>query len=191
MSETTQPTSTRKIAVATLIALLVAALLLVAAVLPAEYGIDPLGTGAALGLTGLAQAPAVAPEDDEYRVDSAEISVGPYQWVEYTYRLEEGASMLFSWRATGPLDYNLHSAPDGAPPGYAESFDAQLNNQAHGSYTAPFTGVHGWYWENQSGDEVLISLHTAGFYSAAHEARERVDGYHPLTDLRGNEVPRR
>ena len=60
--------------------------------------------------------------------------------------------MLFSWQATGALDYNLHSAPDGAPPGYAESFDAQVNDRAHGSYTAPFTGIHGWYWENPTGD---------------------------------------
>ncbi len=35
-----------------------AAVLLVCIVLPAEYGIDPLGTGKALGLTGLAGAPA-------------------------------------------------------------------------------------------------------------------------------------
>ena len=39
--------------------------------------------------------------------------------------------------------------------------------------------------------EVTLSLHTAGFYLEAHEASDRVDGYHPLTDLRGNEVPRR
>ena len=190
MAETIQQASPRKIAVATVTALIVAALLLVGVVLPAEYGLDLLGTGRALGLLGLAQAPAVALRDDEYRVDSAEISIGPYEWVEYTYRFEEGASMLFSWQATGALDYNLHSAPAGSPPGYSESFDAQTNDRAHGSYTAPYPGVHGWYWENQSDDEVMLSLHTAGFYNDAHEARDRVDGYHPLTDLRGNEVPR-
>ena len=96
MAETIQPVSPRKIVVATVTALIVAALLLVGVVLPAEYGLDLLGTGRALGLLGLAQAPAVALRDDEYRVDSAEISIGPYEWVEYTYRFEEGASMLFS-----------------------------------------------------------------------------------------------
>src|SRR5215831_11845645 len=44
---------TRKaIAKATVIAAVVAVILLFAAVLPAEYGFDPLRTGAALGLTG-------------------------------------------------------------------------------------------------------------------------------------------
>ena len=55
-----------KIAIAAVIALFVAALILVVAVLPAEYGIDPLGTGKALGLTDLAKVsgapPAAIPE---------------------------------------------------------------------------------------------------------------------------------
>ena len=188
MPQAVEPASPRKVAIATLAALLVAALLLVTVVLPAEYGIDMLGAGAALGLLGLAQERPVAPQDDEYRLDEALLRVGPGTWLEYTYRMEAGATMLFSWQATGPLDYNFHSAPDGAPPGYAESFDAQENDSAHGAYTAPFTGVHGWYWENHTASEVTISFWTAGFYSEAHEARDRADGYHPLTDLRGNEV---
>ena len=173
---------------ATAVALLVAALLLLTVVLPAEYGIDLIGAGAALGLLGLAQEQPVALHDDEYRLDEAALSVGPGGWLEYTYRMEVGATMLFSWQASGPLSYNFHSAPDGAPPGFAESFDAQENDRAYGAYTAPFTGVHGWYWENETAEEVTISFWTAGFYSEAHEARDRVDGYHPLTDLRGNEV---
>ena len=188
MAQTVETASPRKVAIATLVALLVAALLLVTVVLPAEYGIDMLGVGAALGLLGLAQEQPVALQDDEYRLDEAVLRVGPGGWLEYTYRMEAGATMLFSWQATGPLDYNLHSAPDGAPPGDAESFDAQENDRAHGTYTAPFTGVHGWYWENRTDAEVTISFWTAGFYSEAHEARDRADGYHPLTDLRGNEV---
>ena len=186
--EMTGASSVRRIMVATAVAILVAALLLVAIILPAEYGIDPLGSGATLGLLGLAQDRPVALHSDEYRLDSADLVVGPYDWVEYTYRFEEGGSMLFSWRATGPLSYNLHSAPDGAPPGYADSFDAQESDRSSGSYAAPYTGVHGWYWENQTANPVEISLSTAGFYSDAHEARDRVDGYHPLTDLRGNKV---
>ena len=188
MAQTVEPASPRKVALASVVALLVAALLLVTAVLPAEYGIDLLGAGAALGLLGLSQEQPVTLQDGEYRLDEATLSVGPGGWLEYTYRMEAGATMLFSWQADGQLVYNFHSAPDGAPPGYAESFDAQENDRAHGAYTAPFTGVHGWYWENETAGDVTISFWTAGFYSEAHEARDRADGYHALTDLRGNEV---
>ncbi len=59
--------SLRKLFTATGVALLVAAVILVAFVLPAEYGIDPLRTGRAFGLTELANSsaepakPAAAP----------------------------------------------------------------------------------------------------------------------------------
>jgi hypothetical protein len=43
---------------ATLLALVVAGIVLVTMVLPAEYGIDPLGTGRALGLDDLYAAKA-------------------------------------------------------------------------------------------------------------------------------------
>src|SRR5258708_39223310 len=52
------PPSKRALAKATGIALLAALLLLFTAVLPAEYGFDPLKTGAALGLTGISQSEA-------------------------------------------------------------------------------------------------------------------------------------
>ncbi len=48
--------SLRKIVAATVAALIVACVILVTVVLPAEYGIDPLGTGKALGLGDLARA---------------------------------------------------------------------------------------------------------------------------------------
>ena len=188
MSQKKESASPRKIAAATGIALLTATAVLLVAILPAEYGLDPLGTGDALGLLSLARVQPIAVEDGEYRMDSVELELNPSEWVEYTYRLEQGRSMLYSWQATGPVSYNFHSAPDEAPPGYAESFDQQENDEAHGTYTAPFSGIHGWYWENLGTTEVTITLTTAGFYIAAQQARDRVSGFHPLTDIRGRKI---
>jgi hypothetical protein len=60
MTENNMPTamapSLTKVILATLIAFVVAAIILVVAVLPAEYGKDPLGTGKALGLMDMAKA---------------------------------------------------------------------------------------------------------------------------------------
>ena len=114
-----------------------------------------------------------------------ELELAPTEWAESTYRLEEGASMLFSWDATGAVSFNFHSSPDGAPVGYAETFGADEVDRANGSYTAPFTGIHGWYWENLGSDYVTIRLTTAGFYSEAHQARDRVSGFRPLRNARG------
>lgn len=56
MSEMNHPTlETKKIIKATIVALIIGAILLVTAVLPAEYGIDPTGTGKMLGFSKLHQ----------------------------------------------------------------------------------------------------------------------------------------
>ena len=180
--------SVKKIVVATLGALMVAAALLFGAILPAEYGIDPVGTGSLLGLNALGQAQPIATQPGEYRVDQAELSLYPAEWVEYFYRLDEGSSMHFTWEASGPVEYNFHAAPDGAPAGYAESFDARANTSGHGTYTAPFDGIHGWYWENVGTEPITITLHTSGFYLSAQEGRSRASGFKDLTDVRGNPI---
>ncbi len=184
-----QQVSVKKIGLAAVAALLVAALVFIGAVMPAEYGVDPLGTGEVLGLLALAQVVAITMEEAEYRTDALQVRLAPYEWVEYTYRLQEGGTMLYTWEATGPVEYNFHSAPDGAPPGYAESFDSAESDTANGSYVAPFTGVHGWYWENAGAEEITLTLSTAGFYRDAHVARDRADGYRDLMDARGNTLP--
>ena len=189
MKDRPSPPSPTTIIVATIGALVVAAALLFGAILPAEYAIDPLGTGQLLGLNALGQAQPITTEAGEYRSDRQELSLYPAEWVEYFYRLDEGSTMLFTWEATGPVDYNFHAAPDGAPAGYAESFDAQQNTAGHGTYTAPFSGIHGWYWENVGTEEITITLTTAGFYLSAEEGRSRASGYRALTDIRGNPIP--
>jgi hypothetical protein len=54
------------------IALVVACVILIVVVLPAEYGIDPLGTGKALGLTALDQASAMPTPDKPPASDTAQ-----------------------------------------------------------------------------------------------------------------------
>jgi len=183
--------SRKQIVLGTIVALLTAAGLLVFAVLPAEYGIDLTGLGGALGLTQLAgvRPGVVALQSGEHKTDSTEFVLGPFQFIEYKYRLEQGGSMVYSWRATGQVMSELHSEPDGAPVGYAETFDKQQGTQGAGAYTAPFSGIHGWYWENVDQKDVTITVATAGFYSAAAEITPGGDLPHRLTDLHGRRLP--
>jgi hypothetical protein len=181
----------RKILAATGVALLAAAVILVTAVLPAEYGIDPLGTGRLMGLTALAEgAGVIAPQPSEYKLDSRAFVLGPYEFIEYKYRIEKGGAMVYSWEADGAVIYDFHSEPDGAPAGYAESFDKAETAQAHGTYTAPFSGIHGWFWENPGSGDVTIKLTTAGFYSAAQEFSGNDSSFHSLTGITRTAPPR-
>jgi len=109
-----------------------------------------------------------------FKRQSIQITLAPKEGMEYKYRLDKGAGMLYSWTSTGEVHWELHSQPDEAARGYAEFFDTDDGNRSHGVYNAPFPGIHGWWWENQSDREVTIALTTAGFYTETHEFRKGV-----------------
>jgi hypothetical protein len=183
--------SKKAIAKATGIAFAVAMVILFTAVLPAEYGIDPLKTGKLLHLTDLAKATEAKPEPKPavgarptaapagiytaqagiFKTDSEDLSLMPGEGVEIKYHMPKGAGMVYSWKATGNVAFEFHGEPDNKPnKDYFESYE--LNDQAgsdhsHGSFTAPTTGIHGWFWENKGKKQVDIHLVTAGFYDSA------------------------
>jgi hypothetical protein len=183
----------QRIAVVLGAALLVAGLILVMFILPAEFAVDPLGTGAKLGLLPLGEVGQqvdalnrqageaskaggagviVATQDKPFQQESVDFKLAPHEGMEYKYRLDKGEALLYTWNASGPVNYEFHAEPDGAPAGYAQTYEkksAQL--QATGTLTAPFPGIHGWYWENTTDKEVTVTLKSAGFYNLAHEFR--------------------
>ena len=187
----TEPPSTARLAKATVIALVVAAAILVTTILPAEYGVDPLRTGAAMGLLSLSRAEATPATDSAsapvpaapvqtgtytaqpkiYKVDSQDFLLIPGQGFEMKYHMPKGAVMVYSWKASGKLRFEFHGEPDQKPnKDYYESYE--LDNkigkvESHGSFTAPSTGVHGWFWENKGDKKVEMHLTVAGFFDAA------------------------
>ena len=174
--------SKAKLAISTLAALAVAGIVLITVVLPAEYDMDPLGTGEALGLVVLSGPPGgdipvradgLIAAASSYRTDTQTFELEPGGFVEYKYRLEAGRAMIYSWTASGWVRSEMHSEADGAPAGTAEFFEVvEQTLFRHGSYVAPFPGIHGWYWLNEDTDPVTVTLHAAGFFSGSTEFRE-------------------
>jgi hypothetical protein len=76
---------------------------------------------------------------------------------------------VFSWQATDEVLFDFHGEPDGAEAGYAESFEQGRDRARHGIYSAPFAGIHGWFWENRGTDLVIVTLHASGFSEGATE----------------------
>jgi len=171
-------------------ALLAAGLILVMFVLPAEFAVDPLGTGARVGLLDLGvvgqqvealsntaattagEATIVVPQDSAFKQETVEFTVAPREGMEYKYRLEKGEALLYSWKTTAPVNVEFHAEPDGAPRGYAQTYEkVDGKSEASGTLTAPFAGIHGWYWENTTDQEITVTLTTAGYYNLSHEFR--------------------
>src|ERR687894_236364 len=52
------------------------------------------------------------------------------------------------------------------PEGYYRSYEIKQRSEGeHGSFVAPFTGQHGWYWRNLSDVPASITLSASGYYS--------------------------
>jgi hypothetical protein len=191
-----QPTETiakAKLALAAGAAILVAGLVLVAFILPAEFAVDPLGVGARVGLLdlgvtgqqvaaleeaaattggGAGQATIVVPQQRPFNTETVEFTLAPSEGsVEYKYRLEQGESLLYAWSATGPVNFEFHAEPDSGPAGYAQTYEKSRGAAVSGTLTAPFSGIHGWYWQNTGPEPVTVTLTSSGFYNLSHEFR--------------------
>jgi hypothetical protein len=184
------------------IAFLVAGVLLVGAVLPAEYGIDPTGIGKGLGLTALhnpagatsaaapssgASLPTTVPPGSTvsakgeqrgisiaskqalpYRSDTMEIVLPPHKGKEVKTHLAKDATLIYTWKTAGgePVNHDFHGEPVDAGKNEFESFILEKGvNESRGALIAPFTGVHGWYWRNNTDAPITIVLSASGFYS--------------------------
>ncbi len=219
-----QAVAGRKLGLAVLVALIVAGVVLVTAVLPAEYGIDPLGTGQALGLSNLGEieaepepaaavASAATPDatimpvleagkageapkvkgaliarPSRYQVDSREMTLAPKEGMEIKYNMKKGSGLVYSWETSRNVRFEFHGEPDVTPPGggsdYFESYDLDYGDgksEGHGTFVAPSTGVHGWFWENTSDQPVTLRVTTAGFYDwIFHNRDEKQTALKPM-----------
>jgi hypothetical protein len=188
MYDTNPPVqSLKSLLIASVFATLLAGLILITTVLPAEYGIDPTGFGRLTGLTALSaqttantQPQAIAcvetnstgkltqtdnqPPATQWQ-DTVKILVPAGKGLEYKFHLQKGATLEYAWTTDGAgLYFDFHGEPQGDKTGYFKSYQETTDSQANGSLVAPFEGSHGWYWENKTDSPVTVVLNTKGAY---------------------------
>lgn len=170
--------STATLVKASIAASALAAVVLTTCILPAEYGIDPLGAGKTLGLTALSGAQAtpqqevllVQPQLDRgskpERQDQVSITIPAGKGLEYKLLMDQYAHLEYEWQTSGtPLYFDFHGEPEGDTTGYFESFAITTSDKVKGSLTTPFAGSHGWYWKNRSSKPVEVTLTIKGNYT--------------------------
>lgn len=181
--------SRRTIVLVTLGAAVLALLILFTAVLPAEYNRDPTGLGRLTGIgqlwapeqrtidTARSNAPAARSYAIPFRSDVIEFPLATgddregRNELEYKVRLATGASYIYSWRVTGLTDpeefyteFHGHTLSDGKSMTVAD-YRKSTGDADNGVLTAPFAGIHGWYFQNQSVGAVKVTVRLAGFYT--------------------------
>lgn len=181
----------RELLRATLIAATVAGAVLVTTVLPAEYGVDPLGTGRALGLDKLSapgvdaieivpaanaeplERTALSRADTPLRRETVTVVVPAYEGIELKADMDAGQSLVFDWRSDGVALYtDMHGEPFGAAENEFTSYWKEKEQSAgSGTLVALFDGTHGWYWQNMNEEPVTVTVEVSGFYQAIHEKK--------------------
>ncbi|MEW5686871.1 MAG: hypothetical protein AB1942_18285 [Pseudomonadota bacterium] len=190
MSEPTLPPMPRgRLLAAVGATLAVAVLVVLGAVLPAEFNRDPLGVGRLSGLSRLwapddevvdAEAgagPAAREYDTAFRSDVIEIPVGDFMAgadkseLEYKVHMRKGETLTYSWEVVGAkrpqdiyFDQHGHTA---ARPGEGMTVANYRKGERlsqRGALTAPFDGIHGWFFQNNGDVPVVVRLRLSGFY---------------------------
>lgn len=91
----------------------------------------------------------------------------PYDSIEMKYKLNQGQPMIFSWHAPVPIHFDMHSVPDQGGNPATESFVISDAPSQTAVYVAPFTGIHGWFWQNQTLNPVTVSIEATGAFAGA------------------------
>ena len=161
--------SRKNLALTTLGCIALALIVFFTFVLPAEFGEDPTGFGELIGIKGMSgySVGALSQEAGHYNKDEIFFLLAPFESIEYKYHLAAGQSMVFSWETESEVVFDFHSEEEGSDPEEAVTFDIGKAIARHGTYVAPFSGIHGWFWENRGTSEVEVRLRTTGFYTAA------------------------
>lgn len=187
-----------------LIALLIGTVVLVTAVLPAEYGIDPLGTGELFGFSKLYQgnnqtetidtasslnfnkikmeklgSPQSTPKPSEAnnpppevqypnREDSIEVIIPAEKGIEYKFKSLKYGSIKYEWatdKGIVYIDFHGEVKQENPPKNvFYESYTLAYSNNMAGTLTAPFEGKHGWYFRNETNEDIVVTIRLNGQY---------------------------
>ena len=181
----------------TLAALVAGVLIVLGAILPAEFDRDPLGLGKLSGLSRL-----WAPEENNvdvgkgsvarareydlaFRTDVVEIPLGGFldgvesSELEYKVRMAKDATLIYAWEVLGasdPRDFHFdqhgHTVPKPGEEMAVATYKQSFGLKQQGALTAPFEGIQGWQFSNSSEKPVVVRLRLAGFYTLVPPGEE-------------------
>ncbi|MDP7592097.1 MAG: hypothetical protein QF552_05255 [Litorilituus sp.] len=163
--------TSQKLLKCTLFSLAFAGIALITIILPAEYNIDPTGLGKKLGLTVFNNEKTTATSErltntTKKTTETIAVIVPPGRGVEYKFTMEQYQKLTYEWQTdSASLYFDLHGEPKGDTTGYFESYAIATLNEMKGSFTAPFSGSHGWYWKNNLDTQVTVQLTVIGEYT--------------------------
>lgn len=185
--------SSAKLLKSTIIAAIIAVVILVTIVMPAEYGMDPTGVGKVLGLKRMGEIKvSLAKEaemdaklgDSSMSLAAAEVkqqvvvekastlnthemtlTLAPDEGREIKVTMPKGATVDYVWEtSSGKANFDVHGDSKALDINY-HSYYKGSEQKREGTLIAAFDGNHGWYWRNRTKEPMTITLKTSGDYT--------------------------
>lgn len=173
------------------------ALIVLGAIMPAEFNVDPLGLGKLSGIarlwapdeievdTNSASGPLSRESEIPPRTDVIEIPLTDFlggakgSELEYKVTMKQGASLIYEWEAVGAknandvgYDFHGHTTPEPGKPMNVATYKQSRGLKQQGSLTAPFDGIQGWQFSNFGEGPVVIRVKLTGFYDLVPSGQE-------------------
>jgi hypothetical protein len=183
-SENDLPTSAQLLK-STIVAFIVAGVLLLFVILPAEYGIDPTGVGNILGLTKMGEIKTTLKEEAfiepktlndkpvksnnaiaktiEKNQDIMEVKISPGEAIEIKLEMKKGLVAHYKWTTqNGGLNFDLHGDGYEGTQNFISYKKGRMTHSDSGGLKAEFDGFHGWFWRNRNEVSVTVKLEATG-----------------------------
>ncbi len=187
--------STGQLIKSTIIAAVVAMVLLVTVVMPAEYGIDPTGVGSTIGLKRMGEIKSSLAEDAKIDATKEEQSVlivegkveeivfqtetvmpsmqhkmsvtlAPDEGAEIKVSMKKGSAVYYEWWTDGgKANFDVHGDSKELKINY-HNYSRGSAVRSNGDLVADFDGYHGWFWRNRTKTPLTVTIKTNGEYTS-------------------------
>jgi hypothetical protein len=102
------------------------------------------------------------------REDTLSISIPAGKGLEYKVRMLKYGSIKYEWVTDQGIIYiDFHGEVKQTNPPknvFYESYTLAYSNNMAGTFTAPFEGKHGWYFRNDSNQNIVVTSRLKGQY---------------------------
>lgn len=91
---------------------------------------------------------------------------------EFKLSLQKGDVITYQWSVEMEQpellasEFHGHTNRVGGEPGTVMFYRIHKEGKESGALVAPFDGIHGWYLNNESDEDITIKLRVAGFFES-------------------------
>lgn len=107
----------------------------------------------------------------DWKTANYDIPIAAGRALEHKLQMNAGDMIVYRWTVAMDepelltAEFHGHTERVGAEPGTVMFYSIHTNGEESGVLRAPFTGVHGWYLNNESTQDIVVRLQVAGYFS--------------------------